>query len=101
VTAPVLKVDPAVLTNVGSAFGQAGDQLTGLHPAKPLSDAAASVPQLATAAACQATMADIATEMTSHADAARSFSENLNSAAGRYRSNNEAAAAALEGVSFP
>jgi Excreted virulence factor EspC, type VII ESX diderm len=97
----ILRVNPDVLRTVGTAFGQAGDGLAGVHPDAPLGDAASAVPQLQTAAACGKAQADVATEMAALADGARKYGEKLNSAAHLYQTRDEASAAAIRKIKFP
>lgn len=99
-TAP-LKVDPEVLQAAGDAFGQAGDGLSGLKPDAPLSSAAAGVPQLATAAACQAAQASVSAETTAAADAARQFGDSLAAAAEQYVGRDQDSARAVQAVRIP
>jgi Excreted virulence factor EspC, type VII ESX diderm len=97
----VLKVNPDVLRNVGTAFGQAGDRLAGINADAPLGDAASAVPQLQTAVACGKAASDVAAEMIEIAAGARKYSENLNSAAHQYQTRDEASAAAIRKIKFP
>lgn len=94
----VLKVNPDVLRSVGAAFGQAGDGLAAVQADVPLSDAAAAVPQLQTAAACGKAASDVAAAMTAIADGARKYGENVNSAAHQYQTRDEASAEAIRKI---
>jgi nitrate/nitrite transporter NarK len=96
-----LRVDPAVLRSAGTSFGQAADELGGLRADAPLSDAAAVVPALQTAAACRKTQSDIAAETAAVADGARQFSENLATAARWYEKRDQAGAEAIEKIAIP
>lgn len=100
-TGPVLKVDPAVLQKVSTAFGQAGDQLADLRAEEPLSNAATAVPQLETAAACLNAHAKIAAEMTTLADSARRYAGNLGIAARQYQAGDQSAASKIGSINFP
>lgn len=97
----VLKVTPDVLRKVGTAFGQAGDGLAGVHAGTPLGEAASAVPQLQTAAACAKAQTDVAAEMKVLADGARKYGENLNNAAQQYQARDQASAAAIRRIKFP
>ncbi|MGK2867430.1 MAG: hypothetical protein ACSLFA_12460 [Mycobacterium sp.] len=96
-----LVVDPGALTGAGTVFGQAGAGLAGLGAGIPLGEAAAAVPQLATAAACQRAQSAIAADTSAAAEAAKTFGSNLNSAATRYETQDQAAAAAIGTVGVP
>jgi hypothetical protein len=96
-----LKVDPQALVGAGTAFGRAGDGLAGLQADVPLGDAAGAVPQLQTADACRKAQSDIAAQTTAVADAARTFGENVHTAAGWYTSRDQAAAQAIQKAEFP
>jgi Excreted virulence factor EspC, type VII ESX diderm len=100
VSAPVLKVDAAVLGSVGAQFDQAGTALAALHADTPLSDAAAGVAQLATGHACTQAQATIATQMTALAEGARTYGANLKTAAAQYQSGDQSSASALGAVDF-
>ncbi len=100
-TGPALKVDPKELQKAGSAFGQAAAGLAGLGAGAPLSSAAAGVPQLATASACHAAEESLTTQLDALTGAARTFGENLGSAADQYLGRDAAAAGALQDVQFP
>jgi hypothetical protein len=94
-------VDPTVLQDAGSAFGQTADSLAGLQPDAPLGTAAAGVPQLATAAACRAAQTTILAEAISAADAARRYGDSLGTAASQYTSQDQGAARAVEAAATP
>jgi len=96
-----LQVDTDELRRVGSNFTGAGDKLAGLRADAPLGDAAAAVPQLQTAAACRAAQSTVAAEMTTIADAARTYGSNLRSAADQYDSTDEASGGTIAGVDIP
>lgn len=100
-TGEPLKVDPVVLHSAGTSFGQAADQLAGLRADAPLTDAAAAVPSLQTAAACLKVQSDVAAETMAVADGARQFSENLETAARWYDKRDQAAADAIEKIDIP
>ena len=67
----MLKVDPKVLSSAGAQFEAAGSDLAGLAPDDPLRSAAAGVPRLATATACQSAQGSEFAELAAVADAAR------------------------------
>ena len=96
-----LKVDPAVLQSAATSFGQATDGLRGLHAEAALSDAAAAVPSLQTAAACLTARSDVAAETVALADGARQFSDNLGTAARWYEKRDQAAAEAINEIEIP
>lgn len=96
-----LIVDPAVLAGAATAFTHAGTDLAALGADAPLGEAAAAVPQLATAGACQQAQAAVAADTTAAADAAKTFGDNLNSAAQRYEAQDQAAATAIEKCKIP
>lgn len=96
-----LVVDPGVLTSAGTAFGQAGSGLAGLGADGPLGEAAAAVPRLATAAACQHAQSVIAADTAAAAEAAKTFGSNLNTAASRYETQDQAAASSIDAVEVP
>lgn len=96
-----LVVDPGALTGAGTVFGQAGVGLAGLGADGPLGEAAAAVPQLATAAACQRAQSAIAADTAAAADATKTFGSNLNSAATRYETQDQAAAASIDTAQVP
>jgi hypothetical protein len=96
-----LKVNTDELRNVGSAFTGAGDKLAAVQADAPLGDAAAAVPQLQTAGACNAAKASVATEMSNIATGARTFGGNLSSAAGQYESTDRASGGTIAGVDMP
>lgn len=96
-----LHVDTAELRRAGSNFTGAGDDLAALHAQAPLTDAAAAVPQLQTAAACRAAASTVSAEMVAIADAARAYGSNLTSAAARYEATDEASRGVIAGVDIP
>ena len=96
-----LIVDPAVLSSAAAAFTEAGTGLAALGAEAPLGEAAAAVPQLATASACQRAQAAVAADNAAAADAATTFGDNLNSAAQRYEAQDQSAAAAIEKCQVP
>jgi uncharacterized protein YukE len=96
-----LTVDPAALTSTATAFNQAGAGLAGLGAAAPLGDAAAAVPQLATAGACLDAQSAVAADTTAVAETATTYGSNLNSAASQYETQDQAAAASIDKVEFP
>jgi aspartate/methionine/tyrosine aminotransferase len=89
------EVDPAELRSAGTSFGQVSEGLGNLHADAPLSDAAAAVPSLQTAAACREAESDVAAEVAAVSDGARGFSANLEAAARWYEKRDEAAANAI------
>jgi uncharacterized protein YukE len=96
-----LRVDPAALTSAATAFGQAGAGLAGLGADGPLGDAAAAVPQLATASACHNAQTTVAAATSAVAEAANTYGSNLDIAASRYEAQDQAAAASINKVEFP
>jgi excreted virulence factor EspC (type VII ESX diderm) len=96
-----LDVDPAVLRSAGTSFGQAADGLAHLSADAPLSDAAAAVPSLQTAAACRDAETKVAAETAAVAEGVRQFSESLGSAARSYERRDEAAAGGIENIEMP
>lgn len=96
-----LVVDPGALASAGTAFEQVGAGLAGLGADGPLGEAATAVPQLTTAAACQHAQTAIAADTSAAAEAAKTFGSNLNSAATRYETQDQAAAAAIGTVAVP
>lgn len=99
-TAP-LEVDTEALRRVGGEFTAAGDHLAALRVDGPLGDAAAAIPQLATAAACRAAQATIAVRMETVAQRARGYGSDLASAAANYDATDEASGATIDGVGIP
>jgi hypothetical protein len=89
------------LTSAATAFGQAGAGLAGLGADGPLGEAAAAVPQLATASACHHAQSAVATATSTIAEAANTYGSNLNIAASRYVAQDQAAAASITKVEFP
>ena len=96
-----LQVDTDELRSVGSNFTSAGDKLAGLRAEAPLGDAAAAVPQLQTADACRAAQSTVAAEMTTIADAARTYGSNLSSTAEQYDSTDQGSGGRIAGVDVP
>ncbi len=94
-------VDPAALTSTATAFNQAGAGLAGLDADGPLGEAAAAVPQLATAGACRQAQAAVAADTTAVAEAVNSFGSNLDSAASQYEAQDQASAASINKVEVP
>ena len=92
---PVLKVDPKVLRSTGRRFERVGEELAELHPDAPLSDVASGVAQLATGPACARALENIATQMKSLADGARTYGQNMESAAQQYQSTDQSSAGAM------
>jgi uncharacterized protein YukE len=96
-----LKVNPPVLQNVGTSFGQAAEELSGLQADAPLGDAAGSVAKLRTADACRKAQSDVAAATTAVAEETRKFDENLNTAARWYEHHDRAAAEAIKKIAIP
>lgn len=96
-----LIVDPAALTGAATAFSQVGAELAGLGADGPLGEAAAAVPELATAGACQRAQSAIAADTTAIAEAATTYGANLDSAASQYEAQDQAAAASIDKVEIP
>lgn len=96
-----LRVDPGALTSAATAFGQAGAGLAGLGADGPLGEAATAVPQLATATACQQAQSAVAADTTAVADDAKTYAGNLESAASRYETQDQVAAASINKVEVP
>lgn len=101
VSGETLIVDPAALTSAATAFGQAGAGLADLGADGPLGQAAAAVPQLATASACQNAQSAIAADTTAVAEAADTYGSNLDIAANRYETQDLAAAETIDKVQPP
>lgn len=91
-----LRVDPGALTTAGTEFDQAGASLAGLGADGPLADAAAAVPQLATAAAALNAQSAIAAETDEVAAATTTYGTNLKDAAAQYESGDHTAAASID-----
>jgi hypothetical protein len=72
-----LEIDPVVLRSAATSFGQTAEQLGSLHADEPLTDAAAAVTSLQTAAACRTAESAVAAEVAAVSDAARQFGEIL------------------------
>ncbi|WP_319450282.1 MULTISPECIES: type VII secretion target [unclassified Mycobacterium] len=81
---PVLKVEPSVLRSTGAQFEHVGNELSDLRADEPLHNAASGVAQLATGPACLTAAENIATQMKSLADGARTYGQSLESAAQQY-----------------
>lgn len=96
-----LQVDTDELRRAGSNFTAAGDRLAGLRAEAPLGDAASAVPQLQTAGACRAAQSTVAAEMTTIADAARTYGSKLRSAAEEYHSTDQASGGRVAAVDIP
>lgn len=96
-----LKVNTDELRNVGSAFTAAGDKLAAVQADAPLGDAAAAVPQLQTAGACNSAKSSVATEMSNIASGARTFGGNVTSAAGQYESTDRQSGDKIRQVEVP
>lgn len=93
-----LSVDPAVLHSAATSFDHAADGLGGLQADAPLSQAAAAVPSLQTAAASRKAQSEIVAETAAVADGAHQFSENLETAARWYDRRDQAAAEAIKKI---
>lgn len=91
-----LRVDPGALMTAGTEFDQAGASLAALGADGPLGDAAAGVPQLATAAASLNAQSAIAAETDEVAAAVTTYGANLNAAAAQYESRDQTAAASID-----
>lgn len=91
-----LIVDPATLTAAGTAFGQVSAGLSGLGADGPLAEAAQAVNELQTGAACRQAQADVAEVTTALAQATQTYAGNLATAAGRYQSEDQAAAESIK-----
>lgn len=96
-----LIVDPAALTSAATAFDQAGAGLAGLGADSPLGEAAAAVPQLATAGACHQAQSVVAADTSAIAEAVNTFGSNLDSAASQYETQDQASAASINKVEVP
>ena len=96
-----LRVDTSELRRVASNFAAAGDRLAALRADEPLGDAAAAVPQLETAGACRAAQSTVSAEMTTVADAARTFGSNLGGTAEQYDATDQASGSNISGVDIP
>ncbi|BBZ09711.1 hypothetical protein MDOR_38800 [Mycolicibacterium doricum] len=96
-----LIVDPAALTSTATAFNQAGAGLASLGADGPLGEAAAAVPQLATAGACLEAQSAVVADTTAVAEAATTYGSNLGGAASHYETQDQAAAASIDKREFP
>ncbi|MEH3139492.1 MAG: type VII secretion target [Mycobacterium kyogaense] len=96
-----LQVNPGELRSAGSAFTGVADKLAALDPGTPLADAAAAVPGLKTAGACLTAKESVAQQVIAIASAARTFGENLTSAAGKYEGTDQASGNKIAGVPMP
>jgi len=67
----------------------------------PLGDAAAAVPGLQTAGACNTAKDEIDKQLTLVADAARTYGGNLRSAADKYEATDKASGTNISGVGIP
>ena len=101
VSGNTLVVDPAVLTSTATAFSQAGAGLAGLGADAPLSEAAAAVPGLATAGACQKAQSTVAADTSAVAEAAGTYGSNLGIAANQYETQDHAAADSINKAQLP
>jgi hypothetical protein len=86
---PVLKVEPSVLRSTGELFEHVGDELSDLRADGPLRNATLGVSQLATGPACLTAAENIATQMKSLADGARTYGQSVESAAQQYQSTDQ------------
>jgi hypothetical protein len=93
-----LEIDPVLLRSAATSFGQTAEQLGSLHADEPLTDAAASVTSLQTAAACRTAESAVAAGVAAVSDAARQFGENLGAAARWYETRDVAAADAIKKI---
>ena len=96
-----LKVNTDELRRVGSAFTAAADGLGAVRADAPLGDAAAAVPQLQTADACDVAKDTVATELSAIAAAARTYGSNLSGAAALYESTDQSSGQNIAGVQIP
>ncbi len=96
-----LRVNPPVLRDAATTFGQAATGLGGLHADAPLGEVAGAVSGLRTADACLKAQADVANETNAAAGDARKFGENLTTAAQWYEKRDQAAAEAIKKIEIP
>ena len=96
-----LKVNTDEVRGVGAAFTAAADKLAAVQADAPLGAAAAAIPQLQTAGACNAAKAAVAKEMSAIATGARTYGSNLNGAATRYESTDQSSGQNIAGVQIP
>ena len=96
-----LDVDTDQLRSVGASFVDVAEQIIALRADAPLADAAAAMPALRTASACNAVVTTVVGEMTTIADAARAYGAGLRSTADEYESTDEASAENVNGVEMP
>lgn len=96
-----LDVDTGQLRATGASFVDTAEQIIELRADEPLADAAAAMPALRTATACHAAITTVIEEMTSIADAARTFGADLRSTADDYDATDSASAAGIDGVEIP
>ena len=85
----------------GSGFTIAGGRMATLQAEAPLGDAAAAVPELQTAAACNEARSTVAAEMKAIAEAASVYGTDLKVAADEYDSTDHAAGDHIAGVEVP
>lgn len=96
-----LKVNTDELRNAGASFTAVGDKLAAVQADVPLGAAASAAPALQTAAACDATAASVAEQMTAIANGVRTYGANVTGAAGQYESTDQASGRDIAGVSIP
>jgi uncharacterized protein YukE len=96
-----LRVNPGQLRTSGSSFATAGDKLAAMDAGAPLGSAASAVANLQTAGACSAAADAVSQQMTAFADAARTYGDNLRSAADKYEATDTASGKNIAGVGIP
>lgn len=95
-----LNVDADAVQRVGTAFTQAGGEVSALNADAALGDAAAVGQQLATSAACRKAQSSIAAQSAALATETDQYGGNLKNAAAEYRNTDHMAGAAIQNVKF-
>ncbi|MDZ4265720.1 MAG: type VII secretion target [Mycobacterium sp.] len=96
-----LRVDTDELRDAGSAFTAAGDGLAAVRVDTPLGDAAAAIPGLRTADACDVAKNVVAKDLSAIAAAVRTYGSNLGSAAALYESTDDGSGRTIHQVVIP
>ncbi len=96
-----LRVDTDELRNAGCAFTAAGDGLAAVRADTPLGDAAAAVPGLRTADACDFAKNVVARELSAIAAGVRTYGSKLSSAAALYESTDDGSGRTIQRVVIP
>ncbi|BBX19333.1 ESX-1 secretion-associated protein [Mycolicibacterium duvalii] len=96
-----LRVNTDELRTVGGAFAAAADRLAASQPDAPLGDAAAAVPALQTASACQNARDTVATQVSALVSGARGYGAKLHDAAAQYEQTDTRSGEQIRGVDIP